>query len=499
MDSTTLASLVQEIAALRKEMTELKARWQGLEEFVEYAPATESQPASLLVRCHGLQIVQSVPGESSTRVVADLHSDEHGGRLEIRGTEEELLAVLGADQEEAGSLTLHDTTETRRVALMASDATKSCAVLFRPDGKPAVVLKAFDQVGSMAVTCGDGVPRAVVRSTDEGFGEVTLVGNESQLLAQMKSSPQGGLFMALGPDPAARAVFGMLQESASLVLSRGDAKSMLSLVAADEFATVRLSRDRPDRPQLTLFVNDESSQIDGTVAESKPGWELYADQVDTLFKIGHPEDGSAVRMHATGTGAGFDVLDSKGEARVNMHLLPDGPIFDLTPPGAEPGASGLGIKVADGNSIIIMRDEGKPLATLHGGRESSTLTLATSDPANPEVQLVTHPEGQYMAIKGADDVTLAAMMASAFGGAVTLHNDLGILRSRLGVVQDGGVLQLHWGGNPGVAAVATEAGGAVIVHGPDGQERDALTGCEDVEDEPDSDEDADSGDSGEQR
>ena len=77
-------------------------------------------------------------------------------------------------------------------------------------------------------------------------------------------------------------------------------------------------------------------------------------------------------------------------------------------------------------------------------------------------------------VSGTDGIRRAGICATRDGGQLSLFNDLGIERVLLGSADDGGALKLNWGGTVGVAALAAEAGGAILVNDASGQVRASL-------------------------
>lgn len=483
-----IAALREEVAALRQEIEWWRVRWKGIRKFVHFSPEDEGKPAFLSIRCHTLKIEAKDPADD---VVAQFSANEHGAQLELWASGDRGALKLGIDENGAGLVTVEDGAGRERVRLGVLPDRDAYAVVFRQDGQPGAVLKGMAETASVAVTGADGKPRVYLHANADGTGEVAVARTGTAQLAKMSAQAEGGLFTATQEGVPGAAGLGMMPGGAGLSLSSGPEGPMFAAMLQGKGAMLRVDAARTSGPSIAMFVDPKQTSCRAKLADGSKSWELSGGPEGQSFELGIREGKAAVSLFAAKTGGSIAVAAEDGSEVARLMAVEGGAVFTLHPAGAQASEQGVGFHVKTKETLIFVGHGSKQLVQLHAGENGAMVNLHSGHEETPFVQLSSGKGGQFVAVRTADEAVLAGMQGTAAGGSLSLHNDLGILRARLAVADDGGLLHLNWGGTVAVSALATPQGGGVVVFDPEGRQLDSLPDAGDDDDDDDEEEDED--------
>lgn len=484
MDTTApdLAALLTEVASLRKEVERWKHKWKGIGKFLLYSPEEDGRPASLDIRCASLGIEGRSPEED---VAVYLTAEESGGRIWVAGRHRMTVVDLGVDAQGAGKVEIANAESVPQAAMMVTPTGDACSVVFRADGKPAALMKGMKNSGSVAVTAPDGTPRVTMYSDGDEDSRVAVLNSDPEAVAQMKASDDGGIFLATQAGTQNRAVLGVMPQGPGAVFQNGNGGPQAIVHVTSENAAIQLQSGDEHGTSIMAMAMPEQTGIVGRVREDEKAWELLGMPEGSMLDLKVPGGLQGAMLQSTELGGSVTVCNAEGNETGKLAALQDGALLQMHPPSEEKSQDGLAMHVGASGSLLILREAGQRLVEMHGGSGHGAMTLRCSDEARPVVHLASREDAQFVAVMGSDDANLAALMATESGGSISVHNELGILRGRMGVMDDGGGLQLNWGGTPNVAALATEEGGVLFTYGPDGKTSSSVPrGDEDDESEP---------------
>ncbi|HSU53707.1 MAG TPA: hypothetical protein VLT36_06585, partial [Candidatus Dormibacteraeota bacterium] len=240
------------------------------------------------------------------------------------------------------------------------------------------------------------------------------------------AGPEGGMVMTLRKDgKVGCSMATMAKVSGISVEDLG--QGQIHLLSEANGPSLRLT-DPEGRPRLSLArtVNGATLSFDSHTE--------------------HPH----IRLSAQADQVSFDLDNNKGDHITLQTATDGGAVFALSNPANQP-------------QLMIMNSKAGPSIALQPKPDQgAAATLACSK------------EGGALFICDAEGTRRCGLCATEDGSQLMLFNDLGIERVLLGSAQDGGALRLNWGGTMGVAALATQEGGAVVVNDANGQPRASL-------------------------
>jgi hypothetical protein len=312
-----------------------------------------------------------------------------------------------------------------------------------------------------------------------------------------------GLQLHAGPDMAEFRLFTQHNESAvELSVEAGSGRGSVCVCeagkpraimkAAETGAAISVVHD-DGRVRAMLHADIEKGEVMVVTPESKTAVKISGEALGGLIAVNRRDGQTGGVLLATEAGGSLMLHDRQGKSGVALHQSPKGPILALTGENGhvpvflaalegrgqlelrEPAGAAMGLKVAaDSAAFSMVNAQDKAQVYLGYTAERASLHLKPNDESGCAASIFTQDEGGAVLVSGTDGMRRAGICATRDGGQLTLFNDLGIERVMLGSADDGGVLKLNWGGTIGVAALAAEAGGAILVNDAAGQVRASL-------------------------
>lgn len=464
MNAAAFTALQDEVAKLREQVRLLRSAL-----FV--SDAEDGRPLFARLRCHSIQLADP---EGDDDVLAQIHADESGGRLEIWGRGDGVVAEVGVGPHGAGEVIISDRTPHQRIVHGVDESGIAYSVVFRTDGKPGALMKGMKDSAAVTATGADGKVRACLVANASDFGEVFLAGGEHQRVA-IKGAEAGGCIVFSGPGKDVKSVLGIGPDGPNLMLIRGEGAPCATIIVSPEQSIMSLNASIDHPPTVRLFASETVAFID--VMHRKDGAAFSA--------IAVPQGTTLEMSNATGAVAAiFDTVENAGRLRINnaagqtgasMGAIGTGGYFFLHPIGPDgPLHPGFAAEATPAGSTLLMHHAGRPLIHLTGTEAHTAIVVHAATEGQPYLQLSATPETQFFAIMQEENTALASIHAKPDGASLVINSELGIRRAVLGNCDDGGALVLCWGGHPGVTGAATEKGGMLAIHDPEGRVADRL-------------------------
>jgi hypothetical protein len=319
----------------------------------------------------------------------------------------------------------------------------------------------------VSVLSPEGNPRAVIHSCD-GVGEFSVFNDEHQL-ATMRATEAGGLIGTRDAEGRRANLLSTAEGGNTIIVYRPDGGEAVTILGTEGAGTVAVGSDDHEDAKGAgveiialknhggmINVRDQDRKLMACVVATENGGELTLNSPDEKDRVKleivggggvltthHPESGSIVRIAAAKAGASLTAGQGKGKEDRSLIL--------------QGGSTSTGMVIFNGEKVEAALGRS-------GGNETPFFLLNNPD-QTPAVHLIAGAKGGVLSLHGPDGAPQAVIGAreNGGGGGVSVFNDLGVERGTLHSKDDGGLLQLKWGGTHGVVATATEKGGKVLV------------------------------------
>lgn len=463
---STLGELQSQIDALKAEVARLREETELF--FIIHrdddGSVIDTQIKCWLVNCE----IVNVRARGGNKMGAWISADEEGAYIALNDKEEKQRVRINA-MEGRGALEIVGADGKPVVSAFERDG-HGYVVVFSPGHVPRALMKAMDTGGALTVTAEDGNPRAVVLSID-GKGKMALLGEEGAQI-ELNTGEQGGVLMVRNGE--GKNGIGMTAAAAGssvfLINPEGEKGVSLATTAAGSIVSVG-GNPGTDKQRSPIELSDLPGVGAYIAMRARDGTESIG------IDAGQEAGGASVKVSAPGTEVKLDIRDGGGRVVANRTgdtistaLLTAGEHGGMIEAGG-PDQKLIAIAVGPNGGNLTVADAGQPVLVAGAGvdeKNRSFLQLVGKENA-AVVQLFAGEHGGTALVTGNDGTTQAGFTATESGGDLSVFNELGVERAALRSAADGGGLHLKWGGTTGVVAAATESGGLITAHGPDGQ------------------------------
>jgi putative hemolysin len=439
------AQLHTQVQSLEKQVASLQQQLAQLQQFlrVEVRDDLEGSPSMLRVNCALLTIC---PPENPMECQGMLAGGSEGPSFGLWGSDRKARIVLKVEDDEP-SCSLLGNDRQNGVALRVDNADRGEVAVYEA-GKPRAIMKASDLGSAVSVVHDDGQPRAMLFAV-AGYGEVMATRTGSDALAKLScESTNGGQVIVDGNDGKHAVVLTASPEGgAAMVMCKGGGVGC-SMATLEKVSGITVE----DRGQGRVHLLSEASgpSIRLTDPEGRPRLSLVHTSKGAFLDFDSAQEQPLLRLTTAAGQPAFYIDNGEGD-RITLQTAPGGgSILSFANPPDKP------------QLLLLHSKAGPSIALLPQSDRSAAATLGCTK------------EGGALFIADREGTRRCGICATDDGSQLMLFNDLGIERVLLGSAQDGGALKLNWGGTVGVAALATQDGGAVIVNDAEGEPKASL-------------------------
>lgn len=479
-DSPTMSISIEELQAslqaVTEELRQVRDRLRELEQAVSVQTDDEGVQR-VRVECTELVVrPASEPGGVSLR----LGVSQVGGFLHLhRPGDDRVAAELGLDEEGGPQMTFWGMDQEPRLGFFTRE---DCGFLVShgPEGRPGVLVRAQPRGGSVAVLQQDGRSRGVLIHDDgEAHEDGTVTPPSTELilsddnlyaLAKIGADAEGGM-ITLGPpgQPDALAMVARGDGPALMLHSPSELQS-ISMMALEGSAQISVHEGKTPGAgfEASLASGDEGSSFSLRGENSEKAVDISSLNVASSITL-HDAEGdvrvmlahhhgshSALTLQAVGEEDGFRAIASAEVSSLEL-ISPENPETKL-----------LSAVTAE-KPVVVLQKQQRPLLMFGEGEQGGIFCAYGSASAQAGIAALSGgPLAGSVLLSSADGTPLLSLDATDHGGRLLINNDLGFQRVALGVHQESGGLHLNNTGSVGVQAVATPAGGRVIVNDPEG-------------------------------
>ena len=476
---STLADLQSEVAALKAEVARLREETSLF--FTIHrdddGQVTDTQLHCWMLHCEMIDLRAREARESA----GGIGVDEDGAYISLWGTDRELRASMRVTGD-SGEFELVGPDRHPVVRLWEQEGHGHVGVLSRGN-VPRAVMKGMANGGTVTAVDADGKPAAVLNSL-HGRGAVVVLENQ-HLRAEMTSNEAGGLISTTSAAAEKSCVIGSSPAGSTLLLSKPDGSDGVSIAATVAGNIVALGSPGDGAGEGPVVSLSDLPGLGGSIViRDRAGAEavdLSTDESGGSIRVAGPEK-AQVLLQINQEAGRVAVSHRNGTALAALHAQENGGIVGAH--GANKSATLLSASPEGGSFSVVHGDH---IQLVAGTAEDGSALVALNAPDNTTVaRLACGPQGGGVVLSGKDGTVQAGLAAGEAGGSATVFSELGVERATLRSADDGGGLHLKWGGTTGLVAAATERGGIVTAHGPDGQVVETLPELEKFgeEDEP---------------
>jgi len=440
-----LSQLTEQVATLTRHVAELQQQVSLFQNLLG-TEKLEGSPAPLLhVRCASLSLCSP---ENPSQAQAVLAAGSAGPSFALSGTDGSTRVLIDVRQEQPRCV-LYGGELKPAVELGAEAATGRGHIGVLEAGKPRTLMKASEAGGAVSVVHDDGRPRAMLFGS-AAHGEVLALAADTPAMVKLScdKSRGGGL----------------------VTVSANDAKPAVALSASAEGGAVMVLR-KEGTVGCSMATMERVCGI--TVADLGQGQlHLLSDPSGPSIRLTDPEGKPRVSLHSTGQGAIISLDSQTNQPWLSLAAVQGQPALHLE--------NGQGDRITlqtapeGGGMLAFSNPPDKPQLLLLNAKSGPSVALRPQTDRGAAATLGCTREGGAVFICDSEGTRRCGLCATEDGSQLMLFNDLGIERVLLGSAQDGGALKLNWGGTMGVAALATQEGGAVVVNDANGRPRASL-------------------------
>lgn len=218
-----LDQLKSEVAALRRELAELK-RFFSIEQ-----PGADNGPALLHIHCSTLTLCDPTDPNRSQGMLA---ANEDGPALSLWGSDAKARVILSAKKDVASCDLLAKDLKTA-VQLTVDEPSGRGQVGILEAGKPRALMKATDQGGVVSVVHDDGQVRALMLSSEHGGGEFLAVTPDMKTGVKITAGgPQGGVISVNRPNGKPGVLLACTNASGAVIVNDAQGQMLASLPSA---------------------------------------------------------------------------------------------------------------------------------------------------------------------------------------------------------------------------------------------------------------------------
>jgi hypothetical protein len=459
---STLADLETELSALKTEVARL--REEAALFFIVNRDAAGSVVDTQLrcwrVECEIVDLRERDATESSGMVGAD----KEGAYLSFWGEDKRVRAMLRVTGN-SGELDFYGEDHNAVVQIFEADGHGHVAV-FSPGGVPRAVMKGMETGGAVSLVGEEGQPLAILHSTNGKGSVVVLDGKHVQ--AEMIGGEHGGLVATRGSDHKRGCLLASMPMGNSLLLNDAQGNAGVTIASSPAGNAVSIGGIGSDSDKPTIVIA-ELPALGGSIivrnAEAQDAVDISADAGGGSIRVNGPDPAGHVLMETRDGGGRIAVSHANGQSSALVTAPESGGFISAI--GADDAAAVLNVGPTGASISVNRRSHIQFFAG--SGDENHSAAVVLNNPENtPVVQLLAGREGGTLLAAGSDGTTQAGFAGTDAGGRLTVFSELGVERASLRSAEDGGGLHLKWGGTTGLVAAATESGGLVTAHGPDG-------------------------------
>jgi hypothetical protein len=440
-----LNQLTEQVTSLTRQVAELQQQVSVFQAFLRTETREGSPMSPLHVRCASLTVCSP---ENPGRAQAVLAAGSAGPTFTFSGSDGSARMLIEV-QEEQVRCSLYGAENQPAVELGAEAGAERGYMAVFDGGKPRALIKASEAGGAVSIVHDDGRPRAMLFG-NATHGEVLALGAETEATVKLSCDKAhgGGLITVSGNDAKPAVALSASAEGGAVMVLRKEGTVGCSLATMERVAGITIAD--LGQGQIHLLSDSSGPSIRLTGPDGRPRLSLHSTAEGAIISLDSLTEQPLLSLATLQGQPALHLENGKGD-RVTLQTAPEG-----------------------GAMLAFANPPDKPQLLLLNSKSGPSVALRPQADRGAAATLGCTKEGGAIFICDSDGTRRCGLCATEDGSQLMLFNDLGIERVLLGSAQDGGALKLNWGGTMGVAALATQDGGAVVVNDANGQPRASL-------------------------
>jgi hypothetical protein len=439
--------LREQVTRLTEQVAALQHQLGQLQQFlcVETRPDLEGAPSFLTLRCASVSLCNP---QNPTQTQGLLAGSNTGASFSLSGIDGKDRIMLSA-QHDLPRCTLFAADLKEAVELSLDPGSGRGLISVSDAGKPRTLMKASDIGGVISVVHDDGRPRALLFG-NAAHGEILALGADTPATVKIScdKSHGGGLVTVSANDSKPAVALSASHEGGAVMVLRKEGSVGCSMATMDKVSGITVSS--LGQGQLHFLSDTNGPSVRLTDSEGHPRLSLQNTADGSLITIDSTNGQPLVSLASVAGQPAINLDNGQGD-RITLQTAPEG-----------------------GGMLAFSNPPDQPQLLLLNARTGPSIALRPHADRGAAATLGCTREGGALFICDSEGTRRCGLCATEDGSQLMLFNDLGIERVLLGSAQDGGALKLNWGGTMGVAALATQEGGAVVVNDANGRPRASL-------------------------
>ena len=439
-----LDQLTEQVTSLTRQVTELQQQVSVFQQLL-WTETREGSPTPLHLRCASLTVCSP---ENASQAQAVLAAGSAGPTFALTGSDGSSRMLIDAQKEKVRCSLYGDENQPAVELGVESGAGRGFIAVFDA-GKPRGLMKASEGGGAVSIVHDDGRPRAMLFG-NQAHGEVLALAADTDATVKLSCDKAhgGGLITVSANDAKPAVALSASAEGGAVMVLRKEGTVGCSMATMQRVAGITVAD--LGQGQLHLLSDPSGPSIRLTAPDGRPRLSLHSTDEGAIISLDSPTDQPLLSLATVQGQPALHLENGKGD-RVTLQTAPEG-----------------------GSMLAFSNPPDKPQLLLLNAKSGPSVALRPQTDRGAAATLGCTREGGAIFICDSEGTRRCGLCATEDGSQLMLFNDLGIERVLLGSAQDGGALKLNWGGTMGVAALATQEGGAVVVNDANGQPRASL-------------------------
>jgi hypothetical protein len=340
-------------------------------------------------------------------------------------------------------------------------------------GRAGTLTRAQPQGGSVAVLQADGTARGVLLhiETEEphegdepnGYTEILFGDGHGHAALKLRTDSKTSLFSMSSPDHSDAAVLIAQEGGAALMMHSQDQENHASVVAMDGMTQICVHEGslKQEGYSATLSASSDSCGLALHGKEGKKAVDLSAIDAASAFSL-HDEEGNAQVMlsHNFESHSSFNMKSPDGHE--GLRAITSNEISSMEISSSEEPETKIITAVASNKPVTIMQKQSRPLVMMGEGDQGGTFCAYGKDPDSSGIASLSGGRNSgHLTIATPDGSPQVSIDATGYGGQLCVFSDLGFVRARLTVLDEGAGLFMNNTGKPALQAVASSDGGRI--------------------------------------
>ncbi len=340
-------------------------------------------------------------------------------------------------------------------------------------GRAGTLTRAQPQGGSVAVLQADGTARGVLLHIEkeemgeegepEEYTEILFADDQGHATVKLRADTKSSLFSMSSLGHSDAAVLMAREGGAALMMRSRDQDNHATVVAMDGMAQVCVHEGSLKRESYcaTLSASSDSCGLALHGKDGKKAVDLSAIDVASAISL-HDEAGNlrVVLSHNFESHSSFSMRSPDGHEGLRAITSAEISSIELSSP-QEPDTKIISA-VASNKPVTIVQKQSKPLVMMGEGDQGGTFCAYGKDPESAGFASLSG--GRHtgnLTIATPDGCPQVTIDANSYGGQLCLCSDLGFVRARMMVYDEGAGLFMNYTGKPVLQLVADYDGGRI--------------------------------------